>query len=148
LCKSAKSDFFKNQIEENKNKPKQLWNNFRKLGYQKDPKSNPNTVLNIDGENCHNGKKKSFHFNNFFTTIAGKLVEKLPSGTGLYRAASTIVKTFYTSRRNSDMKFNLKHVTEECAYKKLCRPVHREGARGAFAPPCENHQALLKSDFI
>ena len=54
LCKSAKSDFFKNQIEENKNKSKQLWNNFKKLGYQKDPKSTPNTVLNIDGENCFN----------------------------------------------------------------------------------------------
>lgn len=52
--------------------------------------------------------KKSNHFNNLFTTIAAKLVEKLPSGTCVYRAASNIVKTFYTSRRNSDMKFNLK----------------------------------------
>ena len=58
--------------------------------------------------------KKSNHFNNFFTTIAAKLVEKLPSGTGLYRATSNIVKTFYTSRRN------IKHVTEEFVYKELC----------------------------
>jgi hypothetical protein len=41
-------------------------------------------------------------------------VEKLPSGTGLYRATSNIVKTFYTSRRN------VKHVTEEFVYKELC----------------------------
>ena len=53
-------------------------------------------------------KKKSNHSNNLFTTIAAKLVEKLPSGTCLYREASNIVKTFYTSRRNSDMQFNLK----------------------------------------
>ena len=66
------------------------------------------------------GKTVSTHFNNFFTTIAAKLVEKLPSGTGLYRAASNIVKTFYTSRRNSAMKFNLRHVTEEFVYKELC----------------------------
>ena len=64
-------------------------------------------------------KKKSNHFNNSFTTIAAKLVEKLPSGTGLYRAASNIIKT-YTSRRNSDMKSYLKHVTEEFVYKELC----------------------------
>jgi hypothetical protein len=65
-------------------------------------------------------KKMSNHFNNFCTTIAAKLVEKFPSGTGLYRAACNIAKTFYASRRNSDMKFNLKHVTEEFVYKELC----------------------------
>ena len=41
-------------------------------------------------------------------------MEKLPSGTGLYRATSNIVKTFYTSRRN------VKHVTEKFVYKELC----------------------------
>ena len=90
------------------------------MGYQNDPKSNPNTVLTIDGENCHEGKKMSNHFNNFCSTITAKLVEQFPSGTCLYRAACNIAKTFYASRRNSDMKFNLKHATEEFVYKELC----------------------------
>jgi hypothetical protein len=54
-CKIAKSEYFSSQIEENKNNPKKLWSNFKSLGYQKDPKSDPNIILNIDGENCHEG---------------------------------------------------------------------------------------------
>jgi len=123
------------------------------LGYQKDPKSKP------DGENCHDGKQISNHIYNFCTTIAVKLVEMVPSGTGLSRSASTIVKTFYTSRRNSDMKFNLKHVTEEFVYKELCRPVWKPSStikvgfylkhlliKLKFAVASD--QALLKSNFI
>ena len=56
----------------------------------------------------------------FFTTIAAKLVEKLPSAKGLYSATSNIVKYFYDQRRKSDTSFNLKHVTEDFVYKELC----------------------------
>ena len=119
-CKIAKSEYFSSQIEENKNNPKKLWSNFKSLGYQKDPKSDPNIILNIDGENCHEGKTISKHFNNFFTTIASKLEEKLPNGTGLYRATSNIVIKFYDKRKKSDIRFDLKHVTEDFVYKELC----------------------------
>ena len=119
-CKIAKSEYFSSQIEENKNNPKKLWSNFKSLGYQKDPKSDPNIILNIDGGNCHEGKTISNHFNNFFTTIASKLEEKLPNGTGLYRATSNIVIKFYDKRKKSDIRFNSKHVTEDFVYKELC----------------------------
>jgi hypothetical protein len=35
--------------------------------------------LNIDKENCFENQTIADHFKSFFTTIAAKLVEKLPS---------------------------------------------------------------------
>jgi hypothetical protein len=65
----AKSEYFSSQIEENKNNPKKLWSNFKSLGYQKDPKSDPNIILNIDGENCHEGKTVSYLTSFFYHII-------------------------------------------------------------------------------
>ena len=50
--KKAKSSFFKDKIEENKNNPKKLWKQFKSLGYSSKSKVNSKTVLNIDNNLC------------------------------------------------------------------------------------------------
>ena len=55
--KKAKSNFFKDKIEENKNNPKKLWKQFKSLGYSSKSKTNSKTVLNIDNNICFQPKK-------------------------------------------------------------------------------------------
>ncbi|KAK3085363.1 hypothetical protein FSP39_002164 [Pinctada imbricata] len=119
MCKSAKSNYFNDQVEENRNNPKNLWNQFKKLGYQQTSKSDINVVLEINDENCHDAHTIANHFNSFFTTIAAKLVEKLPSGKGLYHACSDVVRKFYEDRKTSNHKFVLSNVSEEFIFKEL-----------------------------
>ena len=82
-------------MEENKNNPKKLWSQIKKLGYSNKNKSFPNVVLNIDNENCFEPKKIANHFNTFFTTVASRLVNKLPSPTNLFSVESCRFKEFY-----------------------------------------------------
>ena len=121
MCKSAKSNYFNDQVEENQNNPKNLWNQFKKLGYQQTSKSDINVVLQINDENCHDAYTIANHFNSFFTTIAAKFVEKLPTGKGLYSAFSNVVGMFYESRKTTNYKLVLSNVSEEFIYKELCQ---------------------------
>ena len=121
MCKSAKSNYFNDQAEENQNNPKNLWNQFKKLGYQQTSKSDINVVLQINDENCHDAYTIANHFNSFFTTIAAKLVEKLPTGKGLYSAFSNVVGMFYESKKTTNYKLVLSNVSEEFIYKELCQ---------------------------
>jgi len=120
MCRTAKADYFDNQIEENKCNPKKLWNQFKKLGYQHEVKSDSNIVLKIDGENCHDNNSIANHFNSYFTTVASKLVEKLPVAKGLYSVFSSLFENFYRQKSPSLCKLNLSHVSENFVYKELC----------------------------
>jgi hypothetical protein len=120
LCNKAKADYFNNQTELHKNDPKKLWKQFKKLGYQQKSKSDSKMVLSVNNENCHDDKLIANHFNSFFTTIASKLVEKLPSSTGRFSTQSDCVKNFYAKRRLSNERMFLKHVSEDFVQKELC----------------------------
>ena len=120
LCKAAKSEFFNEQIEFHKNNPKKLWKQFKDLGYENSVKSDSKMVLKVNGENCHEGVEVANHFNEFFTTIASKLVDKLPNGKNMYTSNSESVQNFYARRRLTDEKLHLKHVSESFVYKELC----------------------------
>jgi hypothetical protein len=76
------------------NNPKELWKQFKKLGYEQNPKSSTNVVLNIEGSNCHEGITIANHFNRFFTNVASKLVEKLPIGKGKFLTSCCLFKNF------------------------------------------------------
>lgn len=82
MINSVKSCYFENKIEENKNNPKKLWEQFRNLGYSNKQKDTSKIVLNIENSSCHDSRTFANHFNNFFTTVAEKLVVKLPSAKG------------------------------------------------------------------
>lgn len=117
--KSAKSEYFSNKIEENKNNPRKLWQQLKNLGYKNKKSESPNIVLNINGENSHDHKTISNYFNDFFTTIASKLVQKLPMGKKYFDCNSIRVKEFYNLKTSQGEKFHLMHVSEEFVFKEL-----------------------------
>ena len=88
--KLAKSSYFSEQIEENQNDPKRLWRQLKNLGYSHKQKDSASVVLKIDGEMCFEAKSIADHFNIFFTTVAQKLVEKLPTPTNMYSTLSSV----------------------------------------------------------
>ena len=68
-------------------------------------------------KNCHDQKTIANHFNNFFTTVADKLVQKLPIGKKCFDCSSALLKNCYDK---GDRKiFYLKHVSEEFIFKEL-----------------------------
>ena len=73
--KSARSNYFSDKIEENKNDPTRLWKQLKDLGY-KSKTEEAIIVLNINNELCHDSKTIADFFNNFFTTVASELAKK------------------------------------------------------------------------
>lgn len=119
-CKQAKADYFNEGINDNMGNPKKLWSHFKNLGYKQNCKVDSNVILNIDGENSFDNAKIANHFNSFFTTIASKLVDKLPNPSNIFHASSNAVKSFYNQRQQNNDEFILKHVSETFVYKELC----------------------------
>lgn len=50
--KKAKEMYFENKIEENKNNPKNLWQQMKNLGYSNKPKESSKIVIEVDGDVC------------------------------------------------------------------------------------------------
>ena len=117
--KFAKSEYFSNKIEENKNNPRKLWQQLKNLGYKNNKSESSNIVLKIEGENCHEQKTIANYFNEFFTTVAANLVQKLPLGKNLYGSNSANLKDFYSKNKSERETFHLKHVSEEFVLKEL-----------------------------
>ena len=120
LCKKTKSQYFNEQVDLHKSDSKKLWNQFKKLGYSQNVKKDSKTVLSIQGTNCYDDTAIANHFNEFFTTIASQLVEKLPASKGLYTVDKEPVKQFYAIRKTSNDELSLRHVSEDFVYKELC----------------------------
>ena len=76
--KKAKSEYFSNKIDEDKENPRKLWKHLKDIGLKGKQKDDSSICLNIDGDICHDSKSVANHFNIFFTTIASSLVSKLP----------------------------------------------------------------------
>ena len=62
-------------------------------------------------------KHLQLFFNEFFTTIADKLVRKLPLGKKHYDCSFALLKNFYNNSKRED--FYLRHVSEEFVFKEL-----------------------------
>ena len=118
--RTAKSEYLSNKIEENKNEPKNLWQQLKNLGYKNSKKDSSNVVLTINDENCHDSKTVSDYFNQFFTNIASTLVQKLPFSKKKFDLNSDLLKKFYDKRNPHENKFYLKTVSEDFVYKELC----------------------------
>ncbi len=121
--KQAKSDYLTNKLEENKHNHRKLWQQIKTLGYSNKSKSSPNVVLNIDSENCYEPKKIANKFNEFFTTVASTLVQKLPQCTNIFSTNSSKFKEFYTLRNPDSNKFTLHTVSEDFVYKELTKLI-------------------------
>ena len=69
-------------------------------------------VLEINGETCFDPKKVENCFNNFFTTVASNLVDKLPSSFTLFHTESSTFQNFYNSKKVQTDEFMLIPVSE------------------------------------
>ena len=119
MVKDAKSNFFENKIEENKDNPKKLWQQLKNLGYSKKQKDSAKIVLNIDSKNCHNQFSIVNYFNIFFTSVAESLVKKLPTAKGIFSCTCDAIYNFYKKVFYSNLIFKLKPVTEHFVLKVL-----------------------------
>ena len=117
--RAAKSEYFSQQIEENKDQPKKLWKQLKSLGYSNKQKEGSNIVLKINGETCHDSKVIADHFNEFFTNVAANLVEKLPPDKNIFTVGSDIFQSFYRQRNPSKQVLVLQPVTEDFVFKEL-----------------------------
>ena len=119
LIKKAKSDFLVNKIEKNQNNSKELWKCIKTLGFGDKNKAQSKIVLEINVELCFEEKEIANHFNQFYMTIASKLVSMLPASCNLYNVDSTIFQDCYRNKGVSENSFKLKCVTVEYVHKLL-----------------------------
>lgn len=99
LVECAKKEYFSNTVEQNKNDSKSLWKTLKNLGLPSkkgSSMSSGNVCLNVDGEVCFEKNIIAETFNNFYTTVACKLVEKLPVGLNKY--GRNFVESFYRNK--------------------------------------------------
>ena len=82
--KTAKLEYFSNQIEQDRDNPKKIWKHLKDIGLKGKQKEDSAICLKIFDDICHDSKMVANHFNNFFTTIASTLVSKLPKCTKVF----------------------------------------------------------------
>ena len=80
LTRVCKEDYYKSFFKDNKKDSKKIWEGIRSTVSVTNKKSIQNINLIIDNE-ITDEKLISNHFNKFFSSIAGKLVRKIPSTT-------------------------------------------------------------------
>ena len=78
LINSKKQSFITNSLNENKRDSKKLWKTLKNLGLPSKSKSDSKINLNINGNINSKPEDIANHFNDFYSTLAEKLVEKLP----------------------------------------------------------------------
>ena len=97
LCKE---DYFKAYFETNKKDQKKIWFGTEPLIYTKTSKNvSQKLTLNIDNKTISDDHIIANHFNSFFTSIAGKLLKKIPKAKKTFDSILTKsnAKTFFLS---------------------------------------------------
>ena len=144
--KRAKSTFFQNKIEEFKFNPKKLWENLKTLGYSNKSKDKSRIILNIDGELCFDTNRVANYINQFYTTIASKLVNKLPSSLGNFCVDSSTFTSYYNNLGVTPNSFKLCRVSSDFILKELrsLNPNKSTGLDGVPARFLRDGADLLK----
>ena len=97
--KFAKSDYFRRKIDESGKDSGKLWRQLGSLGYSKKGKGESSIVLESEGTTFFSVADVSDVFNRFYTSVAAKLVERLPSSGGLFGpTSSSFFSDFYRGR--------------------------------------------------
>ena len=119
--KIAKTNFFKEKIEENKFNPKGLWRQFKSLGYSNKTKSEYKIVLDIDNSPCFEPKSIAQHINNYFLNIPKNLVKLLPPAPKIFEFSSLFFQQYYSQNDLTANSFVLKPVSENFVNTELSR---------------------------
>ena len=118
--KKAKTQYYKDKIEDNLNNPKNLWNILKDMGAGKKGSTRSNSIgLEVNGEVSFDKATVAEKFNNFFVTVASSLVSKLPFSPGRY--GLDFVENFYRSRQVKQNAFGLSQVNEDDVLKLLMK---------------------------
>ena len=117
----AKTNYFKDKIEENKGDSKGLWRQLKSIGYTSKSKNKCKIVLDINNKSCFEPKTIVEHMNNYFLNIPKNLVNILPTASQIYSTCSDLFKHFYLSKNLSPNQFVLHHVTENFVNTELSR---------------------------
>ena len=78
-------------------------------------------VLDIDGETCFDSNKVANYMNEFYTSVASTLVNKLPSATNEFSTESDIFKNYYKSKNVTSESFKLSLDSIDFVYKELLK---------------------------
>jgi hypothetical protein len=120
LVHKAKKEFFTNSIEQNKTDSKALWKTLKSLGLpskKASTDSSSNICLKINDNICFEKKLIAETFNSFYTTVACKLVEKLPKCVEKF--GCNFVSSFYSSKGVIPNSFSFNLVSETKVLKYL-----------------------------
>ena len=116
LIHNAKKNYFNETLESNKSDSKTLWKCLKDLGLpSKGTKASSNICLKIDNELCFDKLKIAEKFNYFYTTVASKLVENLPSCISSF--GTSFVYNFYSSKGVKLDNYSFSIVSEEKCFK-------------------------------
>ena len=146
MIKKAKLSYYNDQIAENKNNPQKLWKTLKQLGHSRLKTKTTNLNMKINGSLITDKLNVANCLNNFFTTIATTLVNKLPSHSGLY--GEQHIQAFYKNKgvRKDDFKFM--EVTTEDALKKTHCNQPRPQAMIIFPPGSSETQLSLLPQWL
>ena len=94
----------------NKNRPKKLWQILKEVGSSTKCKTKESSIsLDIGNELCFDKVKVATHFNDFFTSNAASLVNKLPACSGQFGQSHVV--EFYRNKHVTEDMFSLANVT-------------------------------------
>jgi len=110
LINTKKKIYIQNSLEENKRNSKKLWKTLKNLGLPSKIKSNSKVNLNIDGKLNSNKADIADHFNTYYSTLADKLVEKLPTASNIFGEKETA--NYYKEKNIKNNSFIFKAVDQ------------------------------------
>ena len=96
LIKSKKQIYYKNKLQQNVAKPKELWKTLKSLGLSNKSSCPTKTCLQKDGVKHFDDKTNATIFKDFFCNLAENLVSKLPIPSKKFNISSlnSYYKTF------------------------------------------------------
>ena len=87
---TCKEDYYKDYYETNKKEAKKIWNDLKNLtSIKKSDKTSIQIMMNISKETKTDNKIIANHFNEFFTSVAGKLIEEIPAPKSTFQSYLT-----------------------------------------------------------
>jgi hypothetical protein len=117
--KFAKADFFRHKLNVNKDDSSKLWRQLGSLGYKTKGKGDDNVVLETEGVKCFSPLGVATIFNEFYTSVAAKLVNNLPLPSGLFGSLSDLFVKSYRNKGIFDPRFTLMPVRKHFINKQL-----------------------------
>lgn len=78
LIKKRKNDYYRNQIELNKNNMKKIYNIIKEATYENKNKTNNISIVGEDGENFSSDLEIADYFNEYFINVGVEMQNKIP----------------------------------------------------------------------